>query len=120
MAQVLEAKYRETDSGQVIRLPFTEGFAVDLVLPPLGVAPDGITAADWSEVSQGFDSQQLTEVDMLMSVLDLETRDGASDMVPFPWGIRPCCRSMKKERQGLPSPKSKWRKPRHPCRRRPR
>ncbi|MGO1182709.1 MAG: serpin family protein [Micrococcaceae bacterium] len=83
MVQVLEAQYSETDFGQIIRLPYTEGFAMDVVLPAPGAAPGEVTADDWNEVSQLFQQNAVTEVDLQVPVLDVETPDGAEDLMPF-------------------------------------
>ena len=83
MMQVVEAQYHDSEIGQVIRLPYTDGFAMDIVLPASGTSPESITAAHWSEISEAFESEKLTEVDLRVPVLDIETPEGSTDMLPF-------------------------------------
>ncbi|WBL18794.1 serpin family protein [Citricoccus sp. NR2] len=70
MTHMVEAQYQDSEIGQVIRLRYTDGFAMDIVLPAPGTSPESITAAHWSEISEAFESEKLTEVDLRVPVLD--------------------------------------------------
>lgn len=79
MQQLLDAAYTEHDGAQVIRLPYTSGFAMDLVLPTEGVTPQEFTAEDWAAVDHELASDAITPVDLNMPSLDVETSE---ELVP--------------------------------------
>ncbi|NDK30954.1 serpin family protein [Nesterenkonia haasae] len=73
MQQTLEAEYMEYDDTQVIRLPYAEAFAMDVVLPPEGSAPTDFTDQDWAAVDAAFASQERTMVELALPAVDLQT-----------------------------------------------
>ena len=84
MRQVLSANYLEYDGTQLIRLPYTEGFAMDVVLPAEGASERALSTKDWLEISQRFEQAQgETEVDLIMPILDIEAPAETSDLKPF-------------------------------------
>jgi serine protease inhibitor len=73
MQQTFEAAYAEHDDAQVIRLPYTEGFAMDVVLPAEAAAPADFTAQDWTAVDAAFADEAQTIVDLALPTVDLQT-----------------------------------------------
>lgn len=73
MHQTLEADFTEHDDAQVVRLPYTEGFAMDVVLPAEGSAPADFTAEDWAAADEAFAGGDRALVDLALPTLDLET-----------------------------------------------
>ena len=84
MRQVLSADYLEYDGAKIIRLPYTEGFAMDVVLPAKVTSERALSTEDWLEVSQRFEqAQENTDVDLIMPILDIEAPAETSDLKPF-------------------------------------
>lgn len=90
MQQTLEAAYTEHDDAQVIRLPYTEAFAMDIVLPSGNAtgaeAPvqdwtaqdwtlQDWTAQDWEAVDTAFAGEAETAVDLTLPRVDIETSE---------------------------------------------
>lgn len=73
MHQTLEAEYTEHDDAQIIRLPYTEAFAMDVVLPAEGSAPTDFTDEDWAAVDAAFIGQERATVDLALPTVDLRT-----------------------------------------------
>lgn len=84
MQQTLEAAYTEHDGAQVIRLPYTAGFAMDVVLPAPGSAPEDFTAEDWAEVGDDLAGDDRSSVELALPALDLET---SQELVPLLEGM---------------------------------
>lgn len=80
MQQTLDAAYTEHDDAQVIRLPYTDGFTMDVVLPAEGSAPEEFSAEDWAAVDEHLAGDEDTHVDLSMPALDLET---SQELVPL-------------------------------------
>lgn len=80
MHQLLDVAYTEHDGAQVIRLPYTSGFAMDVALPAEGVAPEEFTAEEWAAVDEDLSAEASTPVDLSMPSLDLET---SQELVPL-------------------------------------
>ena len=84
MRQVLSADYLEYDGAKIIRLPYTEGFAMDVVLPAEGTSERALSTDAWLEISERFEqAQEDTEVDLVMPILDIEAPAETSDLKPF-------------------------------------
>ena len=84
MAQVLTASYTEYQNAQVIRLPYTEALAMDIVLPAPGETGRSLSAMDWEAISAQLEpSSAQTEIDLMLPVLDLQTPPGTSDLLRF-------------------------------------
>lgn len=62
--------YVEQDGTQAVRLPYTEGFAMDVVLPAEGTAPDALTANDWEAVSEGLAGEGVDHVRLSLPKID--------------------------------------------------
>lgn len=80
MQQKLDAAYTEYDDAQVIRLPYTEGFAMDVVLPAEETAPEDFSAEDWAALDEDLAGEPDTPVELSMPALDLET---SQELVPL-------------------------------------
>ncbi|RJN32097.1 serpin family protein [Nesterenkonia natronophila] len=72
MQQTFEAAYTEHDDAQVIRLPYTEGFAMDVVLPADVAAPADFTDQSWSAVDAAFAEETQTSVDLALPTVDMQ------------------------------------------------
>lgn len=73
MEQSVDAQYAEFDAGQAVRLPYTEGFAMDVVLPAEGSQVEDVTAEDWLAVDDAFASDDRAQVDLKLPALDFES-----------------------------------------------
>ncbi|WP_157983792.1 serpin family protein [Nesterenkonia muleiensis] len=80
MQRTLETAYTEHDEAQVIRLPYTDGFAMDVVLPAAGSAPEDFTAEDWAAVDDALAGGDRIPVELALPTLDLET---SQELVPL-------------------------------------
>lgn len=80
MQQLLDAAYTEYDGAQVIRLPYSSGFAMDLVLPAEGTSPEELTAEDWAAMDEDLGADAVTPVELSMPSLDVET---SKELVPL-------------------------------------
>ncbi|WP_349827397.1 serpin family protein [Brevibacterium litoralis] len=82
MHQTLTAAYTEVDGHQAVRLPYTEGFAMDVVLPAQGTGPAEIDAATWEALTADLGVPSATdpaaeaphhEVDLALPKVDVAT-----------------------------------------------
>ncbi|GAA4433278.1 serpin family protein [Georgenia halophila] len=78
MSQTLEAAYGEvggTQAGEMtaVRLPYTEAFAMDVVLPAEGTDPATVAAEDWAAVDEVLAGPATTQVRLRLPTLDLKT-----------------------------------------------
>ena len=78
MTQRMLAAYAELRGAQAVRLPYTEGFAMDVVLPPEGASPS-LTAEDWDELGEALSGPVATDVLLHLPTLDVRT---SADLVP--------------------------------------
>ena len=84
MRQVLTASYTEYHNTQVIRLPYTEGFAMDVVLPAEGESARSLSAQEWEQISTQLErSSAETEVDFTLPVMDLQAPPETTDLLGF-------------------------------------
>lgn len=79
MAQTLTAAYVETGGWQAIRLPYTEGFHADVMLPAPGADPHTIELAAMQGLSDDLDAVEPTQVELRLPIVDTATQ---LDLVP--------------------------------------
>jgi serine protease inhibitor len=79
MTQRLLAAYTERQGGQAVRLPYTEGFAMDVVLPGQGQDPAAMTEEDWLALDEALGGPVATDVLLHLPKVDVET---SADLVP--------------------------------------
>ncbi|GAA1806147.1 serpin family protein [Nesterenkonia flava] len=81
MRQTVDVPYAEHDGAQAVRLPYTERFSMDVVLPDAGTDPAQFTARDWAAIDEAFGEAGTSQrVDVTMPVLDLET---SAELIPL-------------------------------------
>lgn len=81
MQQQLMTEYAEVDGIETVRLPYTEGFAMELALPAEGDDPAQITHEQWNQLSAAVEPGELPyEVDLGLPVLELDTSDSQSSL----------------------------------------
>ncbi|GAA4286084.1 serpin family protein [Georgenia daeguensis] len=78
MTQRLLAAYAELRGAQAVRLPYTEGFAMDVVLPPEGAGPS-LSAEDWYQLGEALSGPVATDVLLHLPTVDVKT---SADLVP--------------------------------------
>lgn len=78
MSQRVLAAYTEVRGAQAVRLPYSEGFAMDVVLPPEG-APPSVPAEDWYRLGQALSGPVATDVLLHLPTVDVRT---SADLVP--------------------------------------
>lgn len=84
MGQILTAQYTEYQNAQIIRLPYTESFAMDVVLPAEGQSARSLSAGDWEQISQRLTRTNAgMQVNFSMPVMDIESPRQTSDMLRF-------------------------------------
>lgn len=84
MGQMLTASYTEYQNAQVIRLPYTEGFAMDVVLPAEGESARTLSAQDWEEISTQLKrSSAEIAVDFTLPMMDLQATSETTDLLRF-------------------------------------
>ncbi|WP_191089687.1 serpin family protein [Nesterenkonia ebinurensis] len=81
MRQTLTADYTEYDGAQVIRLPYAEGFAMDVVLPASGRAAEEFSADAWAVVDEAFAAGETELVRLTMPKLDIATSEDLVSML---------------------------------------
>lgn len=79
MAQRLLAAYAEGDGAQAVRLPYTEGFAMDVVLPAPGDRPADLSVEDWYALGEALGGPVATDVLLHLPTIDVKT---SADLVP--------------------------------------
>lgn len=80
MHQTLTADYTEHHGAQVIRLPYIQGFAMDVVLPAEGEAPGEFSAQDWAAVDEVLAAGETELVQLSLPKIDIATSE---DVVPL-------------------------------------
>lgn len=80
MARLGTFKYYESEGWRAVRLPYSEGFHMDVVLPPQGTDPASIPAALKAELSAGIDAANLELVDLSLPSVDIA--GGVLDLRP--------------------------------------
>lgn len=80
MVQVAEFKYSEAQGWQGIRLPYTEGFHMDVLLPPSGTDPAAVTPEQKAGLTAKLDSATPALVELTLPSVDIES--GALDLQP--------------------------------------
>ncbi len=65
--------YADDGPWQAVRLPYTEAFAMDVVLPTEGTAPTELTADDWATLDAAFATPQQSEVLLALPKVDMAT-----------------------------------------------
>ncbi|MFC7406116.1 serpin family protein [Georgenia alba] len=73
MHQTLDAAYTEAGDLQAVRLPYTEGFAMDVVLPPRGTAPAEVGAQEWSALDAELSAGTGTQVELSLPRVDVRS-----------------------------------------------
>jgi serine protease inhibitor len=73
MQQMHEWSYAEVDGWRAVRLPYTEGFHADVVLPPDGVDPAAITPEVSAALRKALDPALPRTVDLTLPTLDVDT-----------------------------------------------
>lgn len=79
MAQTLPAAYAETAEWQAIRLPYTEGFHADVMLPAPGADPHTIELGTMQRLSDDLGGVESTPIELRLPTVDTTTR---LDLVP--------------------------------------
>lgn len=71
---------------KVLRVPYSEDFALDIVLPQQGTLPEALPAGTWAAASALLDEAQdegiLPEVNLTLPRIDLSTPAGGVDVLP--------------------------------------
>ena len=71
---------------KVLRVPYSEDFALDIVLPDKGTLPEALPADTWAAASALLDEAQdegiLPEVNLTLPRIDLSTPAGGVDVLP--------------------------------------
>lgn len=80
MSQVAEFQYAEAQGWQAVRLPYTSGFHMDVLLPPQGTDPAVITPELKDELSAKLSDASAVRVDLSIPKVDIES--GALDLKP--------------------------------------
>ncbi|XBH21574.1 serpin family protein [Jonesiaceae bacterium BS-20] len=80
MSQVAEFRYAEAQGWQAVRLPYTSGFHMDVLLPPQGTDPGLIPAELKQELSAKLSDASAVRVDLSIPKVDIES--GALDLKP--------------------------------------
>ena len=73
MHQDITATYSNADGTQAVRLPYTEGFAMDVVLPAEGAQPSDLDPGHWSTLDDDLAADPATAVDLAMPRIDVDT-----------------------------------------------
>ncbi|WP_291792836.1 serpin family protein [Brevibacterium sp.] len=74
MHQTLTAGYVEDGGMQAIRLPYTEAFAMDVVLPAEDTSPGDLSAEEWTRISEALGSGNAdTEVALALPKLSFRS-----------------------------------------------
>src|SRR5699024_10891297 len=73
MHQDITAIYSNADGTQAVRLPYTEGFAMDVVLPAEGAQPSDLDPGHWSTLDDDLAADPATAVDLAMPRIDVDT-----------------------------------------------
>ena len=71
---------------KVLRVPYSEDFALDIVLPQQGTLPESLPAGTWAAASALLDEAQdegiFPEVNLTLPRIDLSTPTGGVDVLP--------------------------------------
>lgn len=71
---------------KVLRVPYSEDFALDIVLPQQGTLPEALPAGTWAAASALLDEAQdegiFPEVNLTLPRIDLSTPTGGVDVLP--------------------------------------
>lgn len=81
MQQTHERAYAEVDGWRAVRLPYTEGFHADVVLPPDGVDPASITPDQSAALRDALASAAPRAVDLTLPTLDVDA-EHPLDLLP--------------------------------------
>ncbi|GAA2094568.1 serpin family protein [Brevibacterium salitolerans] len=74
MHQTLTAGYVEDGGMQAVRLPYTEAFAMDVVLPAEDASPGDLSAEEWTRISEALGSGNAdTEVALALPKLSFRS-----------------------------------------------
>ena len=73
MHQDLRAAYTEEPGGQAIRLPYTEGFAMDVLLPEEGTTPEELTTRDWAAYDAALRGEPAAQVSLALPKVDIDS-----------------------------------------------
>ncbi|WP_264029122.1 serpin family protein [Cellulosimicrobium sp. SH8] len=72
MHQEHDWRYAEVDGWQAVRLPYTEGFHADVVLPPDGVDPATLAAETSTDLRAALDAASPRSVALTLPTLDVD------------------------------------------------
>lgn len=73
MHQDITATYSDIDGAQAVRLPYIEGFAMDVVLPAQGTQPSDVSPEFWSALDDDLAGDPDTTVDLALPRIDVDT-----------------------------------------------
>jgi serpin B len=79
MSDELGLRYAEGSGWRAVELPYTEGFAMRLVLPDESVAPGDLTVEQWQEVAASLASAAPQPVDLTMPRWESDTNLDLTD-----------------------------------------
>ncbi|WP_139738667.1 serpin family protein [Actinomyces wuliandei] len=81
----------EPVTWKVLRVPYSQDFALDVVLPQKGTLPGDLPTETWSQASALLDEAEeeglRPEVSLVMPRIDLETGDSGVDIMPVLEGL---------------------------------
>jgi serpin B len=81
MSDELGLRYAEGTGWRAVELPYTEGFAMRLVLPDLSDAPGALTVEQWQEVAASLASAAPQAVDLTMPSWAADTNLDLTDLL---------------------------------------
>lgn len=73
MQQTHDWSYAEVDGWRAVRLPYTEGFHADVVLPPDGVDPASLTPGTSADLREALAVAPPRAVDLTLPTLDVDS-----------------------------------------------
>ena len=73
VSRTFQCAHAELDGWQAIRLPYTEGFAMDIVLPPKDTSPHQADTTRLARLDQLLDEATAGQVQVRLPVLDTRT-----------------------------------------------
>lgn len=73
MHQDITATYSDIDGARAVRLPYVEGFAMDVVLPAEGAQPSDVSPEYWWALDHALAGHPDTAVDLALPRIDVDT-----------------------------------------------
>lgn len=81
MHRASDMAYAEDNGTQAVRLPYTDAFAMDVVLPAVDGDPSELTSTDWEALDEGLSGGPQTEVDLALPKVDFEYTTPLNDQL---------------------------------------